>query len=197
MSNPIVIFTLDGDDLTIQCSQEEKMKDICQRYANKIEANLYSLMFLYGGDKLNLDLAFKEQINSIDKNNNRVKVIVIKNNNNDFICPKCGEKVKINEEKIDDIILSNKNIKDNIYGIKLQIENMIKNSSNNIMNIQLKNINIILNTINEDIQKNNDKLKNLFNHNINKVYKNKNSIKGIINIDSNEINEVIIIYFFS
>ena len=59
MSNANVVFTLDGIDLTIQCSQNEKMKDICQRYANKMQTNLNSLLFLYGGNRMNYELNFK------------------------------------------------------------------------------------------------------------------------------------------
>ena len=32
-----VIFTLEGEDIIIQCSKEDKMKDICQKYLIKIE----------------------------------------------------------------------------------------------------------------------------------------------------------------
>ena len=32
-----VIFTLDGVDVTIQCSKEDKIKDICQKFANKVK----------------------------------------------------------------------------------------------------------------------------------------------------------------
>ena len=33
MAEANAIFTLDGIEVTIQCSKEEKMKDICQRFA--------------------------------------------------------------------------------------------------------------------------------------------------------------------
>ena len=36
MSEANVIFTLDGIDITIQCSQEDKMSDICQKYGAKL-----------------------------------------------------------------------------------------------------------------------------------------------------------------
>ena len=81
MSNANVVFTLDGIDVTIQCKQTEKMRDICQRYATKIETNLNSLLFLYGGNKMNYDLSFKDQANSIDKNNNIMKVLVYRTDN--------------------------------------------------------------------------------------------------------------------
>ena len=76
MSGAKVIFTLDENDVTIQCSQDEKMRDICQRYANKTDNNINSLLFLYAGKKLNLDLKFKEQANLID--NNEMKILVKK-----------------------------------------------------------------------------------------------------------------------
>ena len=142
-------------------------------------------MFLYGGNQLNFDLRFIDQASLIDRENNKMRVLVYTNEEDGFICPKCGEKIKLNTEKIDDIILSNNNIKDNIIGIKAQIENIInsKNSSLNLINIQLKNINILLNTINEDIKKNNEKLNNLLSDN-NRL-QSKNIINGILDIKLN------------
>ena len=49
MTEAKVIFNLEGIDVTIQCSKNEKMKDICQKYVNKINKNINSLIFLYGG----------------------------------------------------------------------------------------------------------------------------------------------------
>ena len=161
------------------------MRDICLKYVAKIGANLNSLWFLYGGNQLNFNLRFKEQASLIDKENNKMRVLVYTNEEVGFICPKSGEKIKLNTEKIDNIISSNNNIKDNIIGIKAQIENIInsKNSSLNLINIQLKNINILLNTINEDIKKNNEKLNNLLSDN-NRL-QSKNIINGILDIKLN------------
>ena len=110
-----------------------------------------------------MELSFKDQANSLDRKNNVMKILVYKSENNNFICPKCGEIITLNKEKIDDIILCNNEIKDTINGIKLQIENIIKNSLDNSINIQLKNINKVLYMINEDIEKNNNKIINLIN----------------------------------
>ncbi len=154
MAEANAIFTLDGIEVTIQCSKKEKMKDICQRFAIKAQINPDSFVFLYGGDKLNFDLTFKDQANSIDNGNNEMKVLVYKLEYEEVKCPKCGEKIMLNKEKIDEIIQNNNKINDTINGIKLQLENMIKISSDNSMNIQLKNINMIINIINEDISKN-------------------------------------------
>ena len=140
MSEAKVVFIFDGAELTIQCTPEDKIRDICQKYSAKIETNMNSLLFLYGGIKLNMDLKFKEQANSLDRNNNVMRVLVYKEDADDFICPHCGEKIKLNTEKIDEIISSNNNIKDTIDGIKFHIDNVIKISTANIVNIQLKSI---------------------------------------------------------
>ena len=176
MSEANVIFTLDGVNVTVQCSPEDKMRDICHKYGTKIAIDPNSLLFLYGGNQLNMDLRFKEQANSIDKANKEMKVLVYQIEHYGLICPKCGEKIEINKEKIDNIISLNNNIRDNIIGIKSQIEKIINtnNTSINLINIHLKNINIVLNTINEGVVKNNEKLNNLLNDYIN------NKIKNII-----------------
>ena len=191
MSQAKVIFSFEGIDVTIQCSTEESMKDICQRYSNKIDKNINSLIFLYGGNQLNFQLKFKEQASIIDKERNEMKVLVYKNEDYQLICPKCGEKIKFDTDKIDDIILSINNIKETINGSKLLIENIIKTSSMNSMNIQLKSVNLILNTLNEDINKINEKLKNLLNENT--IKENKfNKGLNVDNINNYIIAEIVI-----
>ena len=129
---------------------------------------------------MNMQLKFKGVANSIDINNKEMKVLVYKKENDDFICPNCNTKIKLNTEKLDDIILSINNIKDTINGIKLNMDNIIKSSKDNNISIQLKNIIMVLNIINEDINKNNEKLKNLLNENNivlnNKLNENNNTI---------------------
>ena len=82
MSEANIVFTLDGVNLTIHCTTEDKMKDLCQNYSTKINKNMDSLLFLYEGNKVNFDLSFKEQANIIDKNNQEMKILVNKNENN-------------------------------------------------------------------------------------------------------------------
>ena len=125
MSEANILFTLDGCNTTIQCSKEDKMRDICQKYATKVNENLNSLLFLYGGSRINFELKFKEQANSLDIDNNKMSILVYKNENDEFVCPKCGEKLKLDTTKIDEIISSNNNIKNLIDGIKFNIENVI------------------------------------------------------------------------
>ena len=120
-----VIFTLDGVDISIKCSKEEKMKDICQRFANKVEKNINSLIFLYGGKRLDFFVSFEDLV----RDENEMKLLVYTNENDEFMCPKCGEKIKFNKEKIDDIILSINNLKETIDSAKSIIKSVIKISS--------------------------------------------------------------------
>ena len=181
MSEANVVFTLDGVDLVIQCLTSDKMRDICQRFGMKVEKNINSLIFLYGGSIINLDLTFESQASSMDKINKVMKVLVYKNENDEYICPNCGYKIKLN---IEEIISCYNNIIDNIDGIKLNIENIINNSLINTVNNQLKNINILLNSVKDEIKKNNKKIEN-----INFLYKKNliNCIKSNSNLNLNNI----------
>ena len=75
MSEVKVIFILDGDELTIQCSSDDKMRDICQKFASKVHKNIDSLLFLYGDNQVNFDFSFTDQANSSDRANNNIKII--------------------------------------------------------------------------------------------------------------------------
>ena len=168
MSEAKVVFNFEGIDTMIQCTNEEKMKYICERYGTKLQKNINTLLFLYGGNQLRFESSFEQVANSLDKAKKEMKVLVYTKESDDLICPKCGEKIKIKREKLDELISSNNNIKDKIDGIVFDLDMIIKNATlmNTIKN-QLKNINIVLNTINEDIKKNNKKITNLLNDNIN------------------------------
>ena len=184
MSGANVIFRLNGVNLTIQCTENDVMKDICQKYAYEIKRNMNTLVFLYEGSQLHLDLKFKDVI--ADKETNEMKVMVYSNENNEFICPKCGEKVKLNTEKINDIIFSINNLKETIDSAKLMLENVIKISSEKNINVQLKGINIVLNTLDEDIKKIKEKVKNL----LNETEKNENNyIIAEIIIGESDVNK--------
>ena len=86
MTQAKVIFNFEGIDVTIQCLTNEKMKDICQRYSNKIGKSINELIFLYGGNQLNYNINFKEQANVIDRERNIMKVLVYKKEQNENIC---------------------------------------------------------------------------------------------------------------
>ena len=109
-----VIFTFNGINTIIQCKKENKMKDICTKFVNKIGIDINSIYFLYNGIQLNLELTLNQQINNIDRDKNEMKILVyekIKNTiiiddgiikSKEIICPKCKEncKIRINDYKI-------------------------------------------------------------------------------------------------
>ena len=40
MSEAKVVFNFEGAELVIQCTPEDKIRDICQKYSAKIETNI-------------------------------------------------------------------------------------------------------------------------------------------------------------
>ena len=185
MSEVNAIFTLNCVDIKVQCKSNEKMKDICQRFATKIDKDMNSYIYLYGGTQLHFELTFEEHLQV--KGSKEMAILVFKKEVYEIICTKCGEKMKLNKDKIDEIILNNNNINDKLNGIELMIDNMIKSSLLNTMNNQLKNVNIVLNNINDDIKKNNERLEYLLD---NIIIKDDNKmITGILDINSDDINK--------
>ena len=71
-----VIFSFNGIQTSIQCFKEDKMATICKKFATKIDADINSLYFLYGGIKINLDLSFDQLANPIDKSSNSMNILV-------------------------------------------------------------------------------------------------------------------------
>ena len=53
-----VLFLFNHKELEIQCTKEDKMKEICNRFAQKVDINVNSLLFIYGGKKVNYELTF-------------------------------------------------------------------------------------------------------------------------------------------
>ena len=90
-----VIFLLEGKETYIQCSKEDKMKDICNKLSSKIEININLLYFIYNGNQINLQLTFREQANSLDNNRNQMNILVFKHENDGLKCKKCGENISL------------------------------------------------------------------------------------------------------
>ena len=98
-TEPLAIFTFLGSQYKIQCTKEEKMKDICDKLISKLGLNKNNIVLIYNGDKVNTDLTFIEQANENDKINNEINILVqeIEEYNNSFevskevICPNCKE----------------------------------------------------------------------------------------------------------
>ena len=102
-----VIFDLNQIETEIQCDENETMETICSRYAFKIRKELKTLIFMYSGKAIDLNLSFIRTINNLDKEKKSFKVLVksiidtySKGNNNyiiskQCICPTCSEIAKI------------------------------------------------------------------------------------------------------
>lgn len=46
------IFSYQGLPTIVQCNQEESMRYICAKFANKVMENIDELYFIYGGQAL-------------------------------------------------------------------------------------------------------------------------------------------------
>jgi hypothetical protein len=74
-----VVFILNGVETIIQCLKTDKMKDICNKYVSKIQSNINKLYFIYGSNKLNLELTFDELANEVDRDRNMMNILVYEN----------------------------------------------------------------------------------------------------------------------
>ena len=149
-----VEFTFNGNKTNIQCSKEEKMKDICRKFVAKIQKDVNILYFIYNGSQLNLELTFNQQANQLDIQRNEMCVLVnektstiineSQTKSKDIICPKCGEICLINFN----------NYKVKLYDCKNSHEtkNILLNEYNNTQIIYENNIICeICNEYNKDI----------------------------------------------
>ena len=172
------IFTYNGRETVIQCSKEDKMEIICNKYVSKIDININSLIFIYSGNQINFKLSFRDQANSIDKERNIMNILVYKQDENGLKCPKCGE--AINLDKFDDQIKFHLNQNDMLNELKSLIE--IINDYNEINKI--KNKIKVMNLIIENLIKENENIQNIINSNLKEINMNNNNIiKGIINVE--------------
>ena len=99
MSEVKVKFILNGISSFIQCTINNKMEEICEKYANKVGKDIKDLIFLYGGNQLKLDLTFNEVANSIDKNNQEMKILAYEQEKEEIQNKEIDN--KINERKRD------------------------------------------------------------------------------------------------
>ena len=102
-----VIFNHNGIETKIQCNENDKMKDIINKFIIKTQNDKSKIYFLYNGNKIKEELSFTEQANEIDNQRKKMNIIMfdnVDNNNNekkvikskDNICPNCKENILIN-----------------------------------------------------------------------------------------------------
>ena len=99
-----VEFAYKGNVITISCSENDKMEEICKKYTTKVSIDINNVCFLYSGNKINLQLTFEQAANRIDKERKIMSVLVneinteIKNSSvikSLFpICPICKQSIK-------------------------------------------------------------------------------------------------------
>ena len=72
-----VIFKYNGIDTIIQCTIEEKMKYICEKFSIKAQVDIKNILFIYGGAMLDLELKYKEVVDKMDRKNLKMIILVI------------------------------------------------------------------------------------------------------------------------
>ena len=120
-----VNFNYNGAISIIQCLKNEKMKQICEKFAFKSGLDFASLYFLYNGGKIDFNLTFYEQANSFDKENLEMSVIALSDVKNkiELKCPNCQHLLNIAEIKdFYNLITLNKNIDTMLNELKSQIK---------------------------------------------------------------------------
>ena len=147
-----IVFIFNSIPTTIQCKKDDYMKDICQKFATKVGADLSDTYFLYGGKVVDLKLKLDNILSENDKKSNNIKILVYSNNTKDdnlnnieyskeIICPKCGKICLINFQ---DFKISISGCKDN-HNLKdmalKEFENSQKIDSSKIICTDCKNNN--------------------------------------------------------
>jgi hypothetical protein len=102
------IIEYNGHKTIINCKEDEKMKDITNRFKSMNGLQSENLIFLCNGTQLNLERAFKEEVKGYDKQNNELIITAfdgLNNENNspyqltqkskDIICPICKESCRM------------------------------------------------------------------------------------------------------
>jgi hypothetical protein len=70
------IFEFDGKKITIQCTNSQTMKEICQNFGTKAQIDISKHAFLYNGNQINMDLSYEKQANDTDKKRNQMNILV-------------------------------------------------------------------------------------------------------------------------
>ena len=75
-----IIFNYRGIETKIQCNINEKIKEVIEKYANKVGIDISKLYFIYNGNKINDNLILNEILNEEDKRRNIMNILVNENN---------------------------------------------------------------------------------------------------------------------
>ena len=94
-------FEYNSAKTIIQSIYEDKMRQVCYKFAQKVQIDLNKLYFVYSGNIVNLDLFLEQIINTVDKDRKIISIIAIDHSNEQgnnckiispyIICPICKE----------------------------------------------------------------------------------------------------------
>jgi hypothetical protein len=73
-------FIYDGTSLIIQSEETKVLKEICQQFATKVGIDIKSVIFIYGGNKIDETKTFITHANSFDKERKRMSIIATPSN---------------------------------------------------------------------------------------------------------------------
>lgn len=78
------VFELNGTKITIQCTNNQIMKEIIQNFGSKAEINVANYIFMYNGTIVNKELSFENIANNVDKQRKQINILVyeIRDENN-------------------------------------------------------------------------------------------------------------------
>ena len=161
MNQVKVEFNYLGAKTSIFCYENDKMEEICKKFAGKSNTYLSDLVFLYSGTTLNLNLTFAQIANAEDRQRKVISVIVTDSNADPGpqhcfvkstlpICPKCFGNVNLS---------MNDDYKFDISGCKNnhEIKGLFIDDYEKTQNIDLANIkcgkcdNCVSNTYNNEM----------------------------------------------
>ena len=99
-------FNYHGKITIIQCNNQDNLNDLFQTFADKVQININSVIFLYHENMIEGNSTIENRINDADKERKKMNILVNdKNNSNqnsmiikpkNISCPKCGEISRIN-----------------------------------------------------------------------------------------------------
>ena len=154
------IFIFDKEKRVIECSYDDYIDDICNRFIKKINVKKNEIIFLYNGKKINQNIKINKYINKKVLKNNKINIFYIKikhiskdkllynkKNIKGIICPKCGEICKI---KFDDYKIILYECKNNHILKNIEFENFIEAQNIEISKVKCSNCSKIEETIKFD-----------------------------------------------
>ena len=100
-------FNVEVNSTIIQCTPDEKITNLIERLANKLDKKNENLYFVYNGGMVKEELTFQELANKSDKESNKMSMLVYARDEQTeeedeslkkseyIICPKCKECARI------------------------------------------------------------------------------------------------------